>query len=138
MHGVINSTSPSKKPLSPPRRPVKDETPFKQKARRTANITSIFHEDDLRNSAQGVRAPIPKVTDTKSFTLQFTQPDAAGDKDLMAGNRRPAGRNQPNPLPNPNPCNVAPPNPNARRNPPRRVRQVQGRGQPPQPAGPRL
>ena len=138
---MFGATSSPKKPFPPPRWPVNEVPPNRQEARRTATITSIFHEDDLHESHQG-REPqgVPRYdakTDTKQYQIHFTQSDAAGDKDLMAGNGRRNARGGPNPRnnPPPNPRNN-PPNINFRRNPPCRARQVPGRGPAPQPVGP--
>ena len=129
---LFGATSSPKKPLPPPRWLVREVTSRRQGAIRTANITSIFHEDDIYAGypyyqSQGTTAN-HRSPDTRQYRMHFTQSDAAGDKDLMAGNRRRNPRAPPNPPPNPNI--------NIRQNPPRRVRPVPGRGPAPQPVPP--
>ena len=64
MHEVLNSPAAPKKPFPLPRWPVKEVTLLKQEARRIANITSIFHEDDLRNT-------VPRVPQPQYLKLQI-------------------------------------------------------------------
>ena len=92
VHNMFGATSLPKKPLPPPRWPVKEVSPGKQGAHRTATITSFFHEDDLKtcnmNTPQESKSKQHEGDDTRAYALQFTQSDAANDRDLMAGNNR--------------------------------------------------
>ena len=113
VHNMFGATSSPKKPLPPPRWPVKEVSPRKQEARRTATITSIFHEDDLKtcnnNTPHESKSKQHDGDDTRAYALQFTQSDAASDRDLMAGNNRRGRRAPPNPPNPPNPPQNQPP-----------------------------
>ena len=121
VHNMFGATSSPKKPLPPPRWPVKEVSPRKQEACRTATITSIFHEDDLRtcnkNTPHKGTAKQHDGNDTRVYALQFTQSDGASDRDLMTGNNRRGRRAPPNPPNPPIPSNPPPPQ-LPRRNPP--------------------
>ena len=110
---MFGATSLPKKPLPPPRWPVKEVSPGKQGARRTATITSIFHEDDLKtcnmNTPHESKSKQYEGDDTRAYALRFTQSDAASDRDLMAGNNRRGRRAPPNPPNPPNPPHNQPP-----------------------------
>ena len=117
---MFGATSSPKKLFPPSRWPVNEVNPKKHEARRTATLSSIFHEDEddlytdpFNSEPQGASAYDPKL-DTKQYRFQFTQSDATGDKDLMAGNRRRNARGPPNLRNNPrqNPPNNPQPPPN--------------------------
>ena len=129
---ALGGTLMPKKDLPPPRWPVDEVSPRRRQAPRTANITSIFHEDEVVSGCTNGRsnANIPK-DNTNTYHFTHTYSDMTGEKDFLAGNGRRQGRNPPNQpnrgRQNPNPVNV-------RRNPNRAARAVPGRGPvPPQP-----
>ena len=53
VHEALGGTSSPKKAFPPPRWPVDEVSPRKRQAPRTANITSIFHEDEVVSGGGG-------------------------------------------------------------------------------------
>ena len=73
VHNMFGATSSPKKPLPPPRWPVKEVSPGKQGGRRTTTITSIFHEDDLKtcnmNTPHESKSKQYEGDDTRAYAL---------------------------------------------------------------------
>ena len=97
VHEVLCGTLSPKKDLPPPQWLVDKVSPRRRQAPRTANITSIFHEDEVVSGCTGARsnANIPK-DNTNMYQFTHTYSDITGEKDLLAGNGRRQGRNPPN------------------------------------------
>ena len=97
VHKVLGGTSSPKKDFPPPRWPVDEVSPRRQQAPRMANITSIFHEDEVVSGCTGFQSNtnIPK-DNTNMYQFTHTYSDITGEKGLLVGNGRRQGRNPPN------------------------------------------